>query len=164
MASVVLHNFNQYMQTGKVRLFKGINGYGHGEQKRDFVSITDVIKINLHFFHNHINAIAKEEVSGIFNCGTGVARTYNDLSLSVINACRVKENLAMVDLQYATNNNIIEYIDFPHELSAKYQCYTEANIQLLQNSAKFTDNFLSLEDGITEYINYLWINYDKLSN
>src|SRR5215471_11700136 len=81
MASVAWHFFNQYTASGKVRPFVGSGGYADGEQQRDFVSVEDVSRINLHFFDN-------PELSGIFNLGTGRAQSFNDVALATINACR----------------------------------------------------------------------------
>ena len=79
MASVAWHFFNQYRAEGKVRLFEGSGGYADGEQRRDFVSVEDVVRVNLHF-------LERPERSGIFNVGTGRAQTFNDVAESVINA------------------------------------------------------------------------------
>ncbi|MCE2706528.1 MAG: ADP-glyceromanno-heptose 6-epimerase [Proteobacteria bacterium] len=152
MASVVLHNFKQYQSTGKVKLFEGSQGYGNGEQTRDFISIEDVVKVNMFFFENHIND--KEEISGIFNCGTGNARSYNDLSLATVNACRVEQGLDKITLATAIKDGIIEYIPFPNDLANKYQCYTQADVNGLRE-AGFNATFSSLEDGISHYVSFL---------
>ena len=152
MASVVLHNFNQYKNNGKVKLFKGCNGYADGTQVRDFISIEDVIRVNLFFFDNYLHD--DEDIAGIFNCGTGIGRSFNDLSLSVINSCRKYENLPPLHLSEAVSNGVIEYIPFPKDLAGKYQCYTKANTDRLCE-AGFQGPFLSLEDGIDNYVNWL---------
>lgn len=152
MASVVLHNFNQYQKEGRVKLFEGCQGYGNGQQVRDFISVEDVIKVNLFFFNNHINDI--EELSGIFNCGTGVARSFNDLALATVNACLKYENKPSITLQNAIENKIIEYIPFPNDLAGRYQCYTEANTKHLR-AAGYDSEFLSLEDGVNNYVQHL---------
>ena len=74
MASVSFHFFNQYRATGKVRVFEGTDGYAHGEQRRDFVSVEDVVKVNLFFLDNN-------HVSGIFNLGTGRSQSFNDVAV-----------------------------------------------------------------------------------
>lgn len=153
MASVVLHNFNQYQKDKKVKLFKGCQGYGDGEQKRDFVSVEDVVDVILYFFKNHIESA--KEISGIFNCGTGQARSFNDLALATINSCRSQEGLPKLTLQEAVNQNILEYIDFPQDLANKYQCYTQANLDNLRK-AGYKSEFLTLEIGIESYINSLY--------
>lgn len=149
MASVVFHNFNQYQKFGKVKLFEGCQGYANGTQVRDFISVEDVVKVNLFFFDNYINDT--EEISGIFNCGTGIARSFNDLSLSVINACRKNEQLSALSLEEAVKLGIIEYIPFPEDLAGRYQCYTRANPDRLKE-AGFSSEFLTLEDGVANYI------------
>ena len=153
MASVVLHNFKQYIATGKVKLFEGCQGYANGCQVRDFISIEDVVNVNMFFFENHLND--KEEISGIFNCGTGVARSYNDLSLATINACRVKQELEKITLDIAVKDGIIEYIPFPEDLAGRYQCFTQADTNVLRD-AGYLKEFLSLEDGVANYVNVLY--------
>lgn len=152
MASVVLHNFNQYKVTGKVQLFEGCQGYANGGQVRDFISIEDVVKVNMFFFENHLND--KEEISGIFNCGTGIARSYNDLSLATVNACRQKQGLGELSLEQAVKDGIIEYITFPKDLAGRYQCFTQADVNGLRESG-YTNAFLSLEEGVSRYIDIL---------
>jgi ADP-L-glycero-D-manno-heptose 6-epimerase len=84
MASVALHNFHEYRENGFVRLFGDHAGFGAGEQSRDFVSVEDVVKVNL-FFLQH------PQKSGIFNCGTGAAQSFNDVAVSMLNSCRGAE-------------------------------------------------------------------------
>src|SRR3954464_12156418 len=81
MASVAFHFFNQYLAGGKVKLFEGSEGYGPGEQIRDFVSVDDVVRVNL-FFLDH------PEASGIFNVGTGRGESFNEVARSTVNAIR----------------------------------------------------------------------------
>ena len=152
MASVVLHNFNQYKENGKVKLFEGCQGYPNGGQVRDFISVEDVVKINLFFFNNHVNDT--EEISGIYNCGTGKARDFNSLALATINACRAHEREAALTLEQAVKQNIIEYIPFPGDLAGRYQCFTQANLDYLRD-ADCDHQFLSLEDGISRYVDFL---------
>ena len=152
MASVVLHNFKQYQDAGKVKLFEGCQGYHNGQQERDFISIEDVVKVNLFYFDNHLND--KEEISGIFNCGTGAARSFNDLALATINACRAHENKSNLSLDEAVSQGVIKYIPFPEDLAGRYQCYTQADLNNLRESG-FAQTFLSLEEGVTNYVNYL---------
>ncbi|MCC2626239.1 MAG: rfaD [Burkholderiales bacterium] len=152
MASVAFHHFNQYQKDGKVRLFEGCQGYGNGEQVRDFISVHDVVKVNMFFLMNHLNEA--EEISGIFNCGTGVARSFNDLALATVNACRVSDGKPVLTLNELVSQGILEYISFPSDLANRYQCYTQANLANLRD-AGFKENFLSLEEGISEYIRYL---------
>ena len=155
MASVVLHNFNQYQENGKVKLFEGCQGYANGEQVRDFISVEDVVKVNLYFFNNHVNET--EEISGIYNCGTGKARSFNSLALATINACRAHKEQPKLTLEEAIKDGIIEYIPFPGDLAGRYQCYTQANLAYLRDT-DFSDEFLSLEDGISKYVDFLLDN------
>lgn len=153
MASVVLHHFHQYQAHGCVKLFEGCQGYGNGEQSRDFISVEDVVKVNLHFFENHTQS--PDEISGIFNCGTGKARSFNDLSLATINACRIADGYAAVDLQTAITQGIIEYIPFPNDLADKYQCFTQSNNNNLIKDGRYKTQFLSLEVGVSNYVDLL---------
>lgn len=155
MASVVLHNFNQYQNNGKVKLFEGCKGYADGSQVRDFISIEDVVRVNLFFFDNYLHD--EEEIAGIFNCGTGIERSFNDLSLSVINSCRKYDGLSPLSLSEAITNGVIEYTQFPKDLLGKYQCYTKANTDRLRE-AGFKSQFLSLEEGVDNYITWLLKN------
>lgn len=150
MASVVWHNYCQYQENGNVKLFAGCQGYENGEQLRDFISVEDVVKVNLFFLKNHLNDI--EEISGIFNCGTGIARSFNELALGVINTCRSKQGLDKVSLLDAVNSGTIKYMPFPEDLAGRYQCYTQANLKHLRQ-AGFNEQFLTLEDGISKYLN-----------
>lgn len=152
MASVAFHHFNQYQKDGKVRLFEGCQGYANGAQVRDFVSISDIVKINMFFLKNHLNDA--EEISGIFNCGTGIARSFNDLAMATVNACRAHEKKPALNLNEMITGGILEYIPFPSDLANRYQCYTQANLTNLRD-AGFSDEFLSLEDGVSQYINHL---------
>lgn len=153
MASVVLHHFRQYQEHGTVKLFEGCQGYGNGEQSRDFISIEDVIRVNMHFFDNHTKS--PNEISGIFNCGTGTARSFNDLSLATINACRKADGYVALDLQTAITQGILEYIPFPGDLADKYQCFTQSNNTNLIQVGKYKQPFLSLEQGVENYVNSL---------
>jgi ADP-L-glycero-D-manno-heptose 6-epimerase len=147
MASVACHFFNQYRAAGKVKLFEGSDGYGNGEQRRDFVSIEDVVKVNLYFLDHPAQA-------GIFNVGTGVAQTFNDVAAAVVNACRRhagEGELALVEMQ---QRGIVEYIPFPADLKGKYQSYTQADVGRLRN-AGYDDPFLTVEEGVTRYCEHL---------
>lgn len=133
MASVVYHAFNQIQQTGKVKLFRSHKSeYKDGEQLRDFIYVADVIKICFWFMQN-FNSIQP----GLYNVGTGKARTFNDL----VNAIFKSLNLV----------SKIEYIDTPVDIRDKYQYFTEANMQKLSN-AGYTSEFFSLENGIADYV------------
>ncbi|HET6492352.1 MAG TPA: ADP-glyceromanno-heptose 6-epimerase [Burkholderiales bacterium] len=143
MASVAFHFFNQYRAAGSVGLFEGSGGYGNGEQRRDFVSVEDIVRVNL-FFLDH------PERSGIFNAGTGMAQSFNDVAVATVNACRRAHGeplLTLVDMQ---RQGIIRYIAFPPDLRNKYQSYTQADISALRG-AGYTALFLNVEEGVTRY-------------
>lgn len=147
MASVAYHFFNQYRAEGHVRLFEGSAGYGNGEQRRDFVSIEDVVRVNLHFLQNG-------GLSGIFNCGTGAAQSFNDVAAATVNGCRAAANepaLALADLQ---GKGMIRYIPFPGDLKGKYQSYTQADLTALR-AAGYAAPFLTVEQGVAHYCRQL---------
>ncbi|MBI4205064.1 MAG: ADP-glyceromanno-heptose 6-epimerase, partial [Betaproteobacteria bacterium] len=143
MASVAFHFFNQYQAAGSVGLFEGSGGYGNGEQRRDFVSIEDIVRINL-FFLDH------PEQSGIFNAGTGTAQSFNDVAVATVNACRKAQNEPPLTLADMQRQGIIRYIAFPAELKHKYQNYTQADISALRG-AGYAAPFLTVEQGVTRY-------------
>ena len=147
MASVAFHFFNQYRATGKIKIFEGSDGYANGEQRRDFVSIEDVVKVNLHFLDN-------ENVSGIFNLGTGRSQTFNDVAVASLNACRALDGKAPLTLEEMKTQNLIEYVAFPEALKGKYQSFTEADLTNLR-AAGYDAKFLTVEEGITRYIPWL---------
>ena len=109
MASVAFHHVNQYREAGRVKLFGGWDGWGNGMQSRDFVSVEDVVKVNL-FFLDH------PELSGIFNLGSGRAQPFNDVAMSTINACRRHTGQTALSLEEMQQQGLIEYIDFPDAL------------------------------------------------
>jgi ADP-L-glycero-D-manno-heptose 6-epimerase len=147
MASMAFHFFNQYRATGKVKLFEGQGAYGDGEQSRDFVSVDDVVKVNL-FFLDH------PEVSGIFNLGTGRSQPFNDVAVATVNALRRTESKPPLDLATMRAQGIIEYIAFPDALKGKYQSFTQADISLLREGG-YTSDFLSVEEGVARYVPWL---------
>jgi len=135
MASVIFHAFNQIKATGKMKLFRSHNPkYKDGGQLRDFVFVKDVIGV-IFFLMNH------RKNSGIYNLGTGKARTFLDLTRNTFKAMNVPEN--------------IEYIDTPIDIRDKYQYFTEANMAKLR-SIGYSKPFTSLEEGVEDYVkNYL---------
>jgi ADP-L-glycero-D-manno-heptose 6-epimerase len=135
MRSVVHKAFEQIRDSGKVKLFKSRNkNYKDGEQKRDFIYIKDAVDMTL-FFMDHKNK------NGLYNVGSGKARTWNDLVTALFIALGKSVN--------------IEYIDLPDHLADKYQYFTQANMDKIKK-AGYTQNISSLEDGITDYVkNYL---------
>jgi len=135
MRSVVHKAFEQVRDTGKVKLFKSLNkDYKDGEQMRDFIYVKDAVNMTLHFLKH-------PDKNGLFNVGSGKARTWNDLVTALFNALNKPVN--------------IEYIDLPDHLADKYQYFTEANTGKLKN-AGYNEPVSSLEDGVNDYVkNYL---------
>ena len=144
MASVAFHHFNQYRESGKVKLFEGCDGYANGTQSRDFVFIDDVVKVNL-FFLDH------PEKSGIFNLGTGRAQPFNDIATSTVNACRALEGKPALSLAEMVAQGIVEYIPFPDALRGKYQSYTRADVSALRE-AGYTDEFATVEQELVRWM------------
>jgi ADP-L-glycero-D-manno-heptose 6-epimerase len=143
MASVAFHAFNQYRAEGRVKLFEGSDGYGDGEQQRDFVHVDDVVSVNLWLLENR-------EISGIFNCGTGQAQTFNDVAAAVINTAGGTD----FSLDELVQKNFIEYISFPPQLVGKYQSYTQADLSWLRE-AGYPGEFQRVEEGVAAYVREL---------
>jgi ADP-L-glycero-D-manno-heptose 6-epimerase len=134
MASVILHGHDQVNQKGSIRLFKSHKeGIADGHQKRDFIFVDDVVKV-LHF------AIEKPIKRGIYNLGTGKARTFLDLARAVFAAMGRPEK--------------IDFMDTPESLRDKYQYFTEAKMDKLRAQG-YTQPFTSLEDGARAYLQRL---------
>jgi ADP-L-glycero-D-manno-heptose 6-epimerase len=150
MASVAFHFFNQYRAEGRVKLFEGSAGFEAGEQKRDFVSVEDVVKANLYFLDH-------PERSGIFNLGTGQAQTFNEVAVATINAVRASRGESALDLEELRSQSLIEYISFPLGLKDKYQSYTQADIAQLRRTG-YNAPFLNVEQGVGRYVKWLLEN------
>ncbi len=135
MRSVVHKSFEQIRDTGKVKLFKSYRDeYAHGEQVRDFIYVKDAVDMTLYFLQNRNR-------NGLFNVGTGSARSWKDLVTAVFKAMDKDVN--------------IEYIDMPLEIRDKYQYHTEANLDKLRD-AGYNKEITSLGNGIEDYVkNYL---------
>lgn len=132
MASVAFHLNNQIQETGVVKLFSGSDGYGDGEQRRDFVYVGDTVKAKLWL-------LANPQVSGIFNLGTGRAQPFNDVANAVL-AWHGKGEL--------------QYIPFPDHLKGRYQSYTQADISALRD-AGYSEPFKTVEQGVQAYLDWL---------
>jgi ADP-L-glycero-D-manno-heptose 6-epimerase len=132
MASVAYHFNQQLLEHGKVRLFKGYDGYPDGEQRRDFIYVQDVVDVNIWFFE-HPNK------SGIFNIGTGRSQTFNDVANAVI---------------AWHGRGEIEYVDFPEHLKGCYQSFTQADINSLRNIG-YLQPFKTVEQGVRSYLDWL---------
>jgi ADP-L-glycero-D-manno-heptose 6-epimerase len=139
MASVAYHAYQQLLGAGKVKLFVGSGGYANGEQRRDFVYVEDVVDVNLWL-------LERREVSGVFNCGTGRAQTFNELAAAVINAAQ-ETRLSVKEM---VQKGLIEYIPFPAELADKYQSYTQADLTRLR-AAGYAGGFRPVEQGVAAY-------------
>ncbi|KAB7728410.1 ADP-glyceromanno-heptose 6-epimerase [Rudanella paleaurantiibacter] len=135
MASVIFHAYNQICQTGGMKLFRSHHpDFKDGEQMRDFVYVKDVVEVCLFLMHHRRN-------SGIYNLGSGKARTFLDLANATFAAMDRDSN--------------IDFIDTPTDIRDKYQYFTQANMAKLR-SIGYEKPFHSLEDGITDYVqNYL---------
>ena len=147
MSSMVWHCFNQYRERGHVELFGDYGGYPAGGHLRDFVSVEDVVKVNLHWLDN-------PQTSGIFNVGTGLARSFNALALATINCVRVAENRPALSLETALLEGVLHYIAFPEALKSKYQVYTCADLTRLRE-AGYNEPMLTLEEGVERYCHAL---------
>jgi ADP-L-glycero-D-manno-heptose 6-epimerase len=132
MASIFYQLYHQIEETGVARLFEGYDGYGDGEQKRDFIYVKDVVKVNLWFWR-------EKGPSGIYNCGTGKAHTYNEAAQAVIDAM---------------GKGKIEYRPFPEVLKGKYQSFTEADTTALL-AAGYDGGFTDMKDAVKEYCDFL---------
>lgn len=150
MASVAFHHFHQYRENGYVNLFGANDGYADGEQTRDFVSVEDVVKVNLFFFDN-------PEKSGIFNLGTGRGQQFNELAAATVNACRVAEGKAAMTLEELVKEELIRYIPFPDALKGKYQSFTEADISRLRE-AGYDGAFFDVNEGVSRYVQWMLEN------
>jgi ADP-L-glycero-D-manno-heptose 6-epimerase len=140
MASVAFHAFNQFRAEGKVKLFVGSGGYGNGEQRRDFVHVDDVVGVNMWL-------LERRDVSGVFNCGTGRAQTFNDVATAVINAVKGTQS-STAEL---ASQGLITYIPFPEQLVGKYQSFTQADLSRLR-AAGLPGDFMSVEQGVAAYV------------
>ncbi len=131
MRSVVHKAFEQIRDTGKVRLFKSEKPeYKDGEQLRDFIYIKDAVDMTLYF-------LDKKDKNGLFNVGSGKARTWNDLVKAIFNALEKEVK--------------IEYVDMPKHLVEKYQYYTEAKLDKIEKLG-YASPLVKLEDGVTDYV------------
>ena len=131
MASVVWHTFNQVSETGAMKLFRSHHeDYKDGEQLRDFIYIKDVVEV-LYFFMHH------RKDSGLYNLGTGQARTFLDLATATFSAMGKESN--------------ISFIDIPADIRQKYQYFTEANMDKLR-AIGYDAEFTSLEEGVKDYV------------
>jgi len=147
MASVAFHHFNQFRDTGKVKLFGDYGGYGPGQQSRDFVFVDDVVAVNLWFLQN-------PGASGIFNLGTGRAQPFNDVAVATVNAARALKGEAALPLAELVSRGLIDYIAFPAALVGKYQCFTQADLTQLR-AIGCDHGFADVATGVRAYAGWL---------
>lgn len=131
MASVAFHLFHQVRRGENPKLFGAWDGFGPGEQSRDFVHVEDVAAVNLWCWH--------KGVSGIFNCGTGRSQPFRTVAESVI---------------AGLGKGAIEYVDFPDHLKGRYQSFTRADMSKLR-AAGYNGAFRDVETGVREYVEWL---------
>jgi len=132
MASVAFHHNSQLLESGRVKLFEGSDGYENGEQRRDFIYVGDVVSVNLWFLDN-------PDKSGVFNVGTGRSQSFNDIARAVI--------------AYHGKGEI-DYIPFPDELRGRYQSFTEADMSAFKKTG-YDFPFRTVEEGVKEYLEWL---------
>ena len=132
MASIAFQLYNQLKKDGVARLFAGTSGYGDGEQVRDFIYVKDVVRVHL-FFWEH------PEISGVFNCGTGAAHSFNAVARALIER-----------LGYGR----IEYVPLPAALTGKYQSFTESDPTRLR-TVGWDEEFTPLAAAVAEYCDCL---------
>jgi ADP-L-glycero-D-manno-heptose 6-epimerase len=147
MASVAFHHFNQFRDTGKVKLFGEYGGYGPGGQTRDFVFVDDVVAVNLWFLQH-------PDVKGIFNLGTGAAQPFNDVAVATVNASRRLRGEKALTLAEMVKQGLVEYIDFPAALVGKYQSYTQADLSRLRATG-CDHQFADVATGVSKYVAWL---------
>lgn len=135
MASVIMHTYDTIKKTGRMGLFKSYkDGYEDGKQLRDFIYVKDICDVIVYMMHN-------EHINGLFNLGTGKARSFWDLATATFNAMDIEPQ--------------IDFVEMPEELREKYQYFTEASMNKLCK-AGYNKEFYTLEDGCADYVkNYL---------
>ncbi|MEI6190234.1 MAG: ADP-glyceromanno-heptose 6-epimerase [Chitinophagia bacterium] len=142
MASVIFHAFNQIKETGLVKLFKSHrHDFKDGEQLRDFIYVKDLVRVIFWMMQKMQSSDWSTQLNGLYNLGTGKARSFYDLAANTFTAQGLKPN--------------IEFIDMPLDIRDKYQYFTEANMNKLR-AAGYNEPFSSLEEGVGDYVkNYL---------
>ncbi len=137
MASVVYHAYRQIQKEGKVRLFKSYKPeYAHGEQKRDFIYVMDVVKVLYYLW-------MEKPSCGIYNLGTGKSRTFNDLIAALFKALSLPTE--------------IEYIEMPDDIKNSYQYFTEANMERFRRETGYELPFMSVEEGVAHYVEHFLV-------
>lgn len=147
MASVAFHHFNQFRETGKVKLFGAYGGYAPGEHERDFIWIDDLVAVKMWFFDN-------PSKSGIFNLGSGRAQPFNDIAYAVVNTLREHKGESPLSMSAMVEKGLVDYIDFPESLVGKYQCHTQANLDGLR-TAGCNHEMSDVAAGVSCYVTSL---------
>lgn len=132
MASLIFQKYHELQEKGKITLFEGTAGYENGGQIRDFIYVNDVVNVIFYFWEH-------PELSGIYNCGTGIGHTFNEFVQGVIDYC---------------GKGHIEYVPFPDILKGKYQSYTQADTTKLME-AGYDRGFTLLPEAVKEYCSIL---------
>jgi ADP-L-glycero-D-manno-heptose 6-epimerase len=142
MASVIFHAFNQIKSAGVVKLFKSHRPeFKDGEQLRDFIYVKDLVSVIDWMMHAMLSKEWNASKNGLYNLGTGIARSFYDLAANTFIAQGLEPN--------------IEFVDMPEDIRDKYQYFTEANMNKLR-AAGYDKPFSSLEEGVADYVaNYL---------
>jgi len=141
MASVAFHAFNQFKETNQIKLFKSEHpSYADGMQVRDFIYVKDAVKIIIFFLNNN-------NFSGLYNAGTGNAETFKALAEALL-------------INTKGQPDDIKYIEMPNDLKGKYQYYTQATMNKI-NSIGFNNNFMNLEEGVTDYLENFLLTSDR---
>ena len=147
MASVALHNFDEFQAGGAVHLFGEYGGCGPGRHERDFVSVDDVVAVNLWF-------LAHPQCSGVFNVGSGRAQPFNDVAAAVVNACRRASGHGQLPLGELVAQGLLRYQPFPQALVGRYQCHTQADLGALRRVGCELE-FADVATGVGRYVDWL---------
>lgn len=141
MASVVLHAYKQIKETGKVKLFKSHHpNFKDGEQLRDFIYVDDIVEICMFFYQQANKLPMANDLNGIYNAGTGKARTFVELVNAIFASLGLEPN--------------IEFIPIPDDIRDKYQYYTQAEMTKILD-LEYLSSFFSVEDGVKKYVHFL---------
>ncbi|TAF54114.1 MAG: ADP-glyceromanno-heptose 6-epimerase [Sphingobacteriia bacterium] len=141
MASVVWHGFQQIKATGEVKLFKSHRpDFKDGEQLRDFIYVKDLVKVIDFLYQKMVQHDWRAEQNGLYNLGTGVARSFHDLTVATFKGMDLLPQ--------------IRFIDMPIDIRDTYQYFTQADMHKLRTVAGYTAAFYSLEEGIDDYVRH----------
>ena len=147
MASVAFHNAREFAAQGRVELFEGWDGWPDGGQQRDFIHVDDVVAVNLWFLDH-------PQVSGIFNCGTGRAQSFNEVAQTVVATMRALRGEPEVAPERMAEAGLVGYKTFPEALKGKYQSFTQADTTRLRE-AGYDAPFATVQQGVDRYVRLL---------